>query len=210
MKRDLNFSLDTLQAQELLIDNQIDIASPSLIINLSKEPIYLLIDNSIINQFESRLLYNQTLLSRKAQACIIKLPNETKNWLDTPQMIREEIQEKWQTAFNLYPHIGELKKLDMYKSPKDIINGFELNLWFLKEKSLGRIHKEHSFTEVHLQVLGIGKMQKYLKQERSSLYETAFMTPGFTHYPFYDKHIQYPWHSYDAITNCIWMAIEKH
>lgn len=210
MTRDLNFSLDTLQAQELSINGQVNITTPSLIINLSKEPIYLLIDNSIINQFESRLLYNQTLLSKKAKACMIKLPNETKNWLNTPQIIFDEIREKWQTAFNLYPHIDELNELDMYKSPKDIINGLELNLWYLKEKSLGRIHKEHSFTEVHLQVLGIGKMQKYLKQDRSTLYETAFMTPGFTHYPFYDKHIQYPWHSYDAMTNCIWMAIEKH
>ena len=206
--RNLKFSLPHLQVREITIDNQFEITQPSIIINFSSEPIYLLIDNSSIKLLEARILYNQTLISKGAHVGLINI-NEN-NFLNVSSFLEKELKRNWTHAGKLYPNIKELSKLDMFKSPKDVINGYELNFWFLKEKTNGRIHQKHTFTEIHLQVAGIGMMQKYASEKRSTLYETAYMIPGRIHYPFYDQNQQYPWHSYDAITNCIWMAIEKH
>ncbi len=90
----------------------------------------------------------------------------------------------------------------------------KLNLWYTPEETDCGIHTGHQFLEVHTQVLGTGRMQKFRDNSGETLYEDVLMPPGFTHDPFFvlgdDRSFSYPWHRYYADTDCIWMAIELH
>ncbi|HXY13384.1 MAG TPA: hypothetical protein VEI26_02670 [Terriglobales bacterium] len=90
----------------------------------------------------------------------------------------------------------------------------KLNLWYTPEETDCGIHTGHQFLEVHTQVLGTGRMQKFRENNAETLYEDVLMPPGFTHDPFFsvanDRSFKYPWHRYYADTDCIWMAVELH
>jgi hypothetical protein len=90
----------------------------------------------------------------------------------------------------------------------------KLNLWYTPEETDCVIHTGHQFLEVHTQVLGTGRMQKFRENNADTLYEEVVVPPGYTHDPFFvlgsDRSFSYPWHRYYADTDCIWMAIELH
>jgi hypothetical protein len=90
----------------------------------------------------------------------------------------------------------------------------KLNLWYTPEETDCGIHTGHKFLEVHTQILGTGRMQKFRQNSADTLYEDVLMPPGFTHDPFFvlanDRGFSYPWHRYYADTDCIWMAVELH
>ena len=91
----------------------------------------------------------------------------------------------------------------------------KVNLWFATEQTNCFIHNQHSFIEVHTQVYGNGRMQKFKAQDHQTLYEDQLMSPGYTTpVPFCrvgpDNTFVYPWHQYYADTDCIWLAIEYH
>jgi hypothetical protein len=90
----------------------------------------------------------------------------------------------------------------------------KLNLWYTPEETDCGIHTGHQFLEVHTQVLGTGRMQKFRENNSDTLYEDVVMPPGFTHDPFFtvgdDRSFRYPWHRYYAETDCIWLAVELH
>jgi hypothetical protein len=90
----------------------------------------------------------------------------------------------------------------------------KLNLWYTPEETDCGIHTGHRFLEVHTQVLGTGRMQKFRENNADTLYQDVVMPPGFTHDPFFtvanDRSFHYPWHRYYADTDSIWMAIELH
>ncbi|BAZ66917.1 MAG: hypothetical protein KME28_23695 [Pelatocladus maniniholoensis HA4357-MV3] len=91
----------------------------------------------------------------------------------------------------------------------------KLNLWFAPSYTNCFIHNKHDFIEIHTQIFGTGRMQKFKTQDYGTLYEDMLMSPGFTTcVPFCQveensKYI-YPWHQYYADTDCIWIAIEYH
>jgi len=62
--------------------------------------------------------------------------------------------------------------------------------------------------EVHIQIVGFGKMQQCLERDIDTLYLEEPLAPGATHRPMYDKQGNYPWHQYETITPGIFMAIE--
>jgi hypothetical protein len=202
--RELAFSLRTMKAQEVNLQGSLKLEKPSMVINLSSNPATVPHNNASFGLLESRLLFPTTIEVANSDLCIFYPPEETN------EMVFKEISKKWQLACTLFPDVKEFKSMRMYRSPKDQINGFDLNLWFLAENSLGRIHRHHPFKELHTQILGIGVMQKYTKEDRGSVTERVYMVPGYTHYPFYDNQGKYPWHSYDSITESVWLAIEKH
>lgn len=93
----------------------------------------------------------------------------------------------------------------------------KVNLWFAPAKTNCAIHNHHAtpeFLEVHTQVYGIGRMQKFHTDHFDSLYQDVIMSPGETHLPFasVDHHGEffYPWHQYYSDTDCIWIANEFH
>ncbi|WP_395820155.1 hypothetical protein [Devosia sp.] len=89
-----------------------------------------------------------------------------------------------------------------------------LNLWWSPPRTDCFIHNEHPFIEVHTQIHGLGRMQKFWKRDAATLYEDMPLAPGQTHDPFFtvreDGSWEYPWHRYYSDTECVWLAIELH
>jgi hypothetical protein len=90
-----------------------------------------------------------------------------------------------------------------------------LNLWFAPAGTDCFIHNRHDFIEVHTQVHGFGRMQKFREPDYGTLYQDVWMGPGYTTPdPFCgtasDGAFVYPWHQYRAESDCVWLAIEYH
>jgi hypothetical protein len=117
------------------------------------------------------------------------------------------LKESWTPVRDIYPNLQDLK---LWRSKKDRIDNIEFNLWYAAAGTDCGIHNEHDFRELHTQIFGVGRMQKFHKNNRDSLYQEVFMSPGYTHYPFYDEDGKYPWHQYLADTDCVWLATEFH
>ena len=93
----------------------------------------------------------------------------------------------------------------------------KVNLWFCPARTDCGIHNHHTdpeMLEVHTQVSGTGRMQKFRENDHRGLYEEVMMSPGFTHSPFTglkeDGRFYYGWHQYYSDTECVWMAVEYH
>ncbi|MCR4265835.1 hypothetical protein [Nitratireductor sp. ZSWI3] len=93
---------------------------------------------------------------------------------------------------------------------------FEIRLkcWWSPCETDCFIHTEHPFLEVHTQIHGEGRMQKFRENDASTIYEDVVMMPGFTHEPFCRvtgaNEWTYPWHRYYTVREGIWLAIELH
>ncbi|WP_420006368.1 hypothetical protein [Arenibacterium sp. LLYu02] len=89
-----------------------------------------------------------------------------------------------------------------------------LNLWWSPGDTDCFIHNEHPFLEIHTQIHGNGRMQKFKDNDEVTLYEDIPVTIGATHDPFCrvtgENEWTYPWHRYYADTDCVWLAIELH
>ncbi|MEJ2852386.1 MULTISPECIES: hypothetical protein [unclassified Saccharothrix] len=90
-----------------------------------------------------------------------------------------------------------------------------VNLWFAPAGTDCSIHNRHDFIEIHSQVHGYGRMQKFRADDHATLYEDQLMGPGHTPpVPFCrtrpDGGFTYPWHQYRADTDCVWLAVEYH
>jgi hypothetical protein len=90
-----------------------------------------------------------------------------------------------------------------------------LSMWFAHARTDCGIHDTHDFLEIHTQVAGAGRMQKFLRREEAALFEDELMTPGYTTSVPYCQIIggvsfQYPWHRYYADTDSLWLALEYH
>lgn len=89
-----------------------------------------------------------------------------------------------------------------------------LNLWFSPSGTSCGIHNQHDFLEVHTQVSGLGRMQKFRAKAAETLYEEYLTPVGTTNPPTfcrqYGTDFRYPWHQYFADTDCVWLAVEYH
>lgn len=90
----------------------------------------------------------------------------------------------------------------------------QANLWYAPAGTDCHIHRRHEFLEVHTQIAGRGRMQKFHAQDASTLYQDVPLEPGSTHAPFCSRDGDggwiYPWHRYWADTDCLWLALEYH
>ncbi|MFJ4027305.1 hypothetical protein [Paenarthrobacter sp. NPDC090009] len=98
--------------------------------------------------------------------------------------------------------------------PGERVFTVKANLWFSPAGTDCGIHNQHDFIEIHTQIFGFGRMQKFSSLDHGSLYEDQLLSPGNTNpVPFcleQDGAFSYPWHQYRADTDCIWLALEYH
>jgi hypothetical protein len=93
---------------------------------------------------------------------------------------------------------------------------FEIKLkcWWAPGQTDCFIHNEHPFLEVHTQIHGEGRMQKFRERDARTVYEDVAMVPGFSHDAFCrvtgESEWTYPWHRYFTETEGIWLAVELH
>ena len=118
-----------------------------------------------------------------------------------------QIMQTWTHVYDILP-LPHLKETKLWRSNKERIGRKEYNLWFAVAGTNCGIHNEHAFRELHTQIFGIGRMQKFHERDILTKYQDVFMGPGHTHKPFYDAKGTYPWHQYLADTDCIWLATE--
>lgn len=103
----------------------------------------------------------------------------------------------------------------MLGEPATDVRGFQVkvNLWFAPAETDCVIHNRHDFLEIHTQICGFGRMQKFSANEHRSLYEDVLMRQGNTHQPFCvtaREGFAYPWHQYRSDSDCVWLAVEYH
>ncbi|GAA6614886.1 hypothetical protein [Scytonema sp. NUACC26] len=223
----LNFSGAYIDAKYVENVENYPIQNRTIVINPQASDAHLSeVPASIIPAFSSTIL--KDIIIQKAESLLLLEIVETNN-------IGKIISEKdWNLLGNLdnFP-----KDVPLWRSPKDEAGIVELdpylmtkqsstfqqkerfsvkiNLWFAPSNSDCIIHNQHDFIELHTQIFGQGRMQKFKVKAFNSLYEDVLMSPGYTtSVPFCqveeNQKYVYPWHQYYADTDCIWLAIEYH
>ena len=130
--------------------------------------------------------------------------------LDDPDFIRR-VKSTWKSLYEC-SGIERHKGIPYFKSPKARVGGdTEINFCFVSEPMApSGPHRDHDrdFDEVHAQIRGFGKMQKFEENDTSTFYQESIMAPGVVHEKFYNEKGEYPGHQYHSITPCIYMPIE--
>ena len=126
----------------------------------------------------------------------------------------QAIKRTWKSLYEC-SGLERHKGIPYYKSPKFKIgegkNHIEVNFCFVSEPfAPSGLHQSHErdFDEVHAQIRGFGKMQKFKENDLTTYYGEYIMAPGIVHDKFYDETGYYPWHQYQSITPCVYCPIE--
>jgi len=126
----------------------------------------------------------------------------------------QKIKKTWRSLYDC-SGLERHKGLPYYKSPKfktgEGRDHLELNFCFVAEPfAPSGTHRDHDrdFDEVHLQVQGFGKMQKFDENDISTYWGESIMAPGVIHDRMYDAEGRYPWHQYQSVTPCVYVPIE--
>lgn len=224
MSRDLAFADSHLSAK--LFTDVRRLEADGIVVNLSSRLIH--VDGDVrtsIQPWRSTIVRGNRILEAERIAVLR---------IDRLENLGGVMFRGWDWFGDLYA--GFPRQTPLYMSPIDMVGRTEEDpLAFTREReSRGRlqpfdialkcwwspnetdcfIHNEHPFLEVHTQVHGMGRMQKFRERDASTLYEDVVMAPGFTHEPFCrvagEKEWAYPWHRYYTDTESIWLAIELH
>ncbi|AOX02152.1 hypothetical protein BJP34_24340 [Moorena producens PAL-8-15-08-1] len=225
--KQLNFSGAYIDGKYVENVENYPINSRTITVNPEETDAYLSETNtSIIPAFSSTILKDTTV--KKAKSLLLLEVVESKN------IGKIVFEPGWNLLGNL---INFPKDVPLWKSPQDEAGILEVdpyfmarqsstphqpekfsvkvNLWYAPSRTDCAIHNQHDFLELHTQVLGQGRMQKFKEEDFDTLYEDLLMTEGYTQIvPFCEvhenQHYTYPWHQYYSDTDCIWMAIEYH
>ena len=223
--RDLAFADDFIAAQ--LIENPTDYeVEDSIVVNLSPEPMVTGDKHpAIVPPWKSTWLKGGVIKSGE-RAALIQVRKVTNlggcmfrgwDWLgnrirsfprETPLYISRQDSLGIVTT--------DAKRFTNECTQPEEMQDFELkvNLWWSPGDTDCFIHNEHPFLEVHTQIHGLGRMQKFHENDENTLYEDMPMSVGFSHDPFCrvtgPNQWTYPWHRYYADTDCVWLAVELH
>lgn len=158
---------------------------------------------------------------------------------DEENLGRLILQDDWKLASELFG--PDLDGVALWRSPQQDIGTVELspgqvtgdtltcddfmtfrvqvNLWFAPGRTDCGIHNhsgsDNDFLEYHPQIVGIGRMQKFREQDKSTLYEEVVLAEGMTHDVFCSTDREsgsfvYPWHQYYSDNDCVWLVVELH
>lgn len=181
------------------------VGEKSIVFNLSGEDLY--INGRPLSFFCSTVVVN-TVVTHVERALIIEkfdaYPNQ--------ETLFERVKKTWMLAYDA-THEERHKGVALWRSPKVKLGNIALNMCFAGSVPLNvGLHREHwggpPIKEVHVQIVGVGKMQQYCERDLNTLYREDPMAPGAAHPPMYDDNIEYPWHQYETITPGIFMAVE--
>lgn len=223
-KRPLAFSDDHLEAW--LVEDVRDHRAEGIVVNLTPETIHTGGDvPTPIRPWRSTTLIGQTV--RKADRIAVLKVADYEN-------LGGVMHRGWRWFGDVYA--GFPRQTPLYVSPIDEIGTvvedphrftgerseacetqpftLKLKCWWSPNETDCFIHNEHPFLEVHTQITGQGRMQKFRQNRADTVYEDVVMTPGFTHEAFCvvagANDWRYPWHRYYTDTESIWLAIELH
>lgn len=221
----LAFADDFIYAE--LVEQPRDFAvADAIVVNLSAQPLVTGVDHpAIVPAWKSTWLKGGVIRTGE-RAALLKVRRKTNlggaalrgwDWLgnrirsfprDTPLYISR------------FDHAGRVKTdprvfTNEIAQPQNLQEfDLRLNLWWSPGDTDCFIHNEHPFLEVHTQIHGLGRMQKFHQRDEATLYEDVLMPVGYSHDPFCRvtgaNEWTYPWHRYYADTDSVWLAIELH
>jgi hypothetical protein len=205
MEKILNFSEPFLSVEHVSYAENYQLQGKAIILNIDLDPLF--IDYVELPALKSMICANTTI-TKATNMIVITLANE--DYLgNNPKIDREIITNTWHHVFDIFS-VPQLNNTPLWRSEKERIGNLEFNLWYAPAGTDCGIHNKHDFFEVHTQIYGIGRMQKFHVNHLKSLYQEVYMSPGYTHDPFYSQGGKYPWHQYYADSDCIWLAIEQY
>jgi len=205
MEKILNFSEPFVTAEQISYTHNYQVDQKSIIINIDLDPIE--IEELELPALKSVICAN-TMIEKVTNMIVITVANEEYLGMN-PLIDREIIKNSWSHIYDLF-NKSHLQHTPLWRSEKERIGRLELNLWYAPAGTHCGLHNMHDFQEVHTQIFGIGRMQKFRENNIDTLYQEVYMSPGYTHEPLYNIRGKYPWHQYYADTDCIWLAIEQH
>lgn len=204
MEKTLNFSEPFLSVEYVTFEEDYEIDDRAIIINTDLDP--LPIDDVELPYLKS-IVCDNTYVPKVISMIVVTIAND--NYIGkNPDIDVDIIKNNWHHVYDLFS-VPQLKTTPLWRSQKTRVGNMELNLWYTPAGTNCGIHKKHHIQEVHTQIYGIGRMQKFHRNDFNSLFQEVYMSPGLTHDPFYSNTGEYPWHQYYADTDCIWLAIEK-
>ena len=179
-----------------------EIKTKTIVLNLGKHSIT--VARGRLNPLSSSVYSNLTIQRAEKLVCV-ELDADLARLSSFP--FSNELTHRWQHVHDIFPS-AHLKKTRLWRSRKERVGDAEFNLWFAAAGTNCGIHNKHDFNEIHTQIYGWGRIQKFHKNDAKTLCNEVSMGPGYTHEPFYDERGAYPWHQYAADTDCIWLAVE--
>lgn len=200
------FSIDYIEDEEHYF-----VEKNSLVINLAERTHSVItVEGVPILPLKSAILKDITIDNVK-KAMVVK-DYERCNIFDVET--RQQIKKTWKTIYEC-SGMERHKGLPYYKSPKfkwgEGTDHIELNFCFVAEPlTPSGLHQGHDrpIDEVHAQILGVGKMQKFHENDTSTYFGEYIMAQGTVHDKMYDETGYYPWHQYQSVTPCVYCPIE--
>ncbi|MCP4602406.1 MAG: hypothetical protein GY847_18135 [Proteobacteria bacterium] len=202
IRRTLSFSETFVKVEYLEKAENLSISGQTILLNI--DDIELNIAGTLLRPMTSSM-YSNINIPSASKLILITLNTDVFSCDEFPHV--NAIMDKWSHVYDVFP-FEHLKDTKLWRSNKERAGNIDFNLWYAPAKTNCGIHSEHNFLELHTQTFGIGRMQKFHNNEPSTVYQEVFMSPGYTHEPFYNAKGEYPWHQYWADTDCIWLAVE--
>ena len=203
--QELVFSQPFFRSQYVEKESSVAVTERTIVLNLSEQP--LGVQQQVLQQFESVMIMNTQAVNVERAIFIDGLDKHPDD-----AALLAEVKKVWPLVYDVRKE-ERLKGVFHYISPREFLDGIELNLYLAGSVPLNvGLHKEHyggvPLKEVHTQIVGFGKMQQCTEKDLATLYWEEFMAPGNTHRPMFDENGQYPWHQFETITESIFMAVE--
>ncbi len=181
------------------------VTKKSILINLSEQPIT--IQNQTLDFLRSVVVLNTSIHTID---CGLIVENYERN-SDTEALFND-IKKTWSVTYDITKEERH-KGLAFWRSPREVQDNIDISMYYADSVPLNvGLHTLHwggiKLKEVHTQIVGYGTMQQCREQDINTLYLEEPLSPGATHQPMYDEHMQYPWHQYETITKSIFMAIQ--
>ena len=237
--RTLNFSSSHVLAMSARDPHELRIDERTIVVNVGTQPIF--VDGSptaVIRPLSSTILDGATITG--GDLVVLLMVREERNigtlitdpgWPVYESLLAQELGTEVAQAAAFPP------RTPLFRSPQDTLGDVtfdpgvllgqpemssgpqpftvKVNLWFAPADTDCAIHNQHDFIEVHTQVHGTGRMQKFRGPSQDTLYQDIRMSPGYTtDQPFCqvtsEGDFSYPWHQYRSDTDCIWLAVEYH
>jgi len=124
----------------------------------------------------------------------------------------DRVCETWPHMFSLRPE-ERFRNVPMYVAPGDahITPNIELGVCCIAGENItGGMHQTHpkAIDEYHVQIAGVGKMQKFFENDVNTMFQDIYMAPGIVHETIFDADGNYPWHQYKSVTKVVFMGIK--
>ncbi len=184
-----------------------DVKGRAIVLNLGSQR--LRVEDQSIPPLSSVILQNARLQHIERAVVIERFDTHPDE-----MALMDEIRDLWPSAYDVRGE-DRLAGAEYFMSPKARVGDVRLTFYHSASVPVHvGLHKDHPYCpipglrEVHTQVVVPGKMQRCRTRSIDTLYLEEHLAPGTTHKPMFDAEGKYPWHQFETITPCVFLAVE--